>query len=273
MGRFLGIGFVAASISLLCAMLVLPVIIGNYTVNAGGSGTPWCDRYGFIYPDGLNTWSGNASFYGKHSGIFEYWESTNPSVHWSICNHAPAWQGSAYYNKQINYPYSYLSGNGLFIFFGHGERHCLVFTNGSSHSYLYDHSDNIPFGRAAVSSAIASSHYKMDYMKLAYLGGCETAKGSSGHISFWWRCGKGTDTVIGFAGLPLVWQAGEYIEGFFYSAIHQSCNMYWAALIAENRVRNVFGNNYMGDIDTRKTWGSIHTRIDIPTWGIYEGME
>lgn len=110
-------------------------------------------------------------------------------------------------------------------------------------------------------------------MKLAYLGGCLTANGQDGNIACWWRCGKGTDTVIGFDQVVLGWQGAEHIEGFFYYAIHQGMNMYWAALCAENRVRQVFGSNYMGGIDTRETWGSVYTMINVPGWGTYEGLE
>lgn len=187
-GRILssGIAFI-----FLCTFLILPGIIRDEPANAGGSGTPWCDRYGFVYPSGLDTWFGQPSTYGgsytyglRHSGIYEYWEANNPSVHWSICNHAPAWQGSCYFNKQFNYPYTYLSGNGMFIFAGYGERHCILFSNGSSYTYIYDHTNNIPFGRIATSSAISSTHYKMDYMKLAFLAACNTTDGTDGHLAY-----------------------------------------------------------------------------------------
>lgn len=145
MGKIEKIVATASALVLLCTLIILPKATGEKQANAGGSGTPWCDRYGFIYSDGLDTWSGFSTPYGLHSGIYEYWgDINNPSVHYSICSHAPAWQGSAYYNKQYDYPVAYLNGNAMFIFFGHGERHHIAFTNGNSLTYIYDHPDNIP---------------------------------------------------------------------------------------------------------------------------------
>lgn len=260
------------SLIIILALIVAAPLYGNIKATAGGSGTAWADRYGFVYTDGLDTWHGLTDAKGKHSGIYEYWEAANPSVNWSISNHAPAWPGSNYYNKSKSYPNAYLNGNGLFIISCHGGQHCLYMWNGSSMSYVYDHWNNCPSNRQSQSIYIASSSFGLDYMKLAFLKGCETSKGDQGHLVWWWRCGKGTDAVIGWDAIIGVCPTNEYMERFFVYAIGQygtyvsTCDAY-----AQADVDQMYGVG-QGLCWTRELWGRPDTVIGTPGWGVYEGF-
>jgi hypothetical protein len=79
-------------------------------------GQYYADGYGFEYPDGNNTWLAA----GTHSGMYQLWSASNPSVHYSICNHAPVWPWTLYHNNGYELPNAYLNGNGLFVFAGYG---------------------------------------------------------------------------------------------------------------------------------------------------------
>jgi hypothetical protein len=270
---------IATSIITMIAITAVSIALIITSSNSATAypGTAFADRYGFNYsPDVLNTWNedpidGDPWGY-HHSGIRYLWSWSNPSVHYSIRTSSPLWPGSSYYNSNVWNPRSYLNGNGLFIFSGHGGKHRLLFYNGSSYTYLYDHRSNCPWPLINSSIFIADSSFGLDYMKLAFLKGCETSKDGTGSLAWWFRCGKGTDNVIGWRGVLYNWQGNEYMEKFMFYGIRLGQPIW---MCHSQGLSEVF-NEPMGhgNVDTVEIWGNNqnHTLWQ-PGWGIYEGMQ
>lgn len=240
-------------------------------------GTAFADRYGFdCYPDGLNTWDENpiggdpAGYH--HSGIHNLWSFYNPSVHYTIRTSSPLWPGSSYKNANVWTPKSYLNGNGLFIFSGHGSNHRLYFHNGSYYTYLYDHISNCPAILWGSSIFISDSMFGLDYMKLAYLDACECSKGGTGSLAWWWRCGKGTDNVIGWRTIIYTWQANEYQEKFLFYGIRLGQPIW---MCHAQGISSVLAEcDGLGNVDYVEIWGNNQNNtLWQPGWGIYEGMQ
>jgi hypothetical protein len=244
---------------------------------AGWPGQYYADGYGYQYPDGLDTWNST----NGHSGMKWDWSASNPSVHYSICNHAPAWPWTLYHNAGYDYPNLYLCGNGLFVFSGHGPvgGHALVMYNGSNYSFVYDHSNNNPGNQPAI--YISEPRFGLDYMKLAFLNGCETSLGwydiygnphPDGSLAWWWRCGKGTDCVVGWQRITTLAPTNEYQERFFQVMI-QGQSYAAADSSAMLQVTLQFGSPSAGNCNSRLLWGHTDWSASTPGWGVYEGMQ
>ncbi|NPV59399.1 MAG: hypothetical protein HPY75_07020 [Actinobacteria bacterium] len=250
------------AISIIATIAIIAVSITLIVINSNSAtsypGTAFADRYGFDYsPDMLNTWNedpvGGYNGY-HHSGIRYLWSFSNPSVHYTILSSSPVWPGSSYKNSDVWKPKSYLNGNGLFIYSGHGGKHRLYYYNGGAYTYLYDHRNNCPPTLWGSSIFIADSMFGLDYMKLAYLKGCETSKDGTGSLAWWWRCGKGTDNVIGWRDVLYNWQGNEYMEKFIFFGIRLGQPIWMCHAQGISSVLNEC-EGALGNVDSVEIWG------------------
>ena len=236
--------------------------------------TPWADEYGFNYPDGVNTefyvtWSGML-----HSGIETYWDSTpgswtDPSTHKSLCN--TGWPASYYFNKDIGLPYDYLSGNAMFVFFGHGSKTWLKYYNGGLSNPYYRTSyirDVRRAGDTKWSIYISDDYYQIGDMAFAALFGCRTAQGEDG-MAYYWRCVKGVDTVVGFDSDIGNLCAHNFNENFFWWTGHNYTVSQARSLALADVQTELINNGWpdFGGVDTCEIWGSTSQKIMNPHFG------
>lgn len=236
---------------------------------------PWADKYGFWLPDGSRTEFYCDGYGGRFSGIETYWDVpggwTNPSTHKSLCN--VGWPGSFYYNNDVSTPYGYLSGNAMFVFWGHGTSTSLEFYNPSQSdpylrtSYIRD------IWRANDqnwSIYLKDGWCSISDMLFAALIGCYTANGSY-NIAYYMRATKGVDTVLGFSNLIHYFSGNCFNESFFYYACHDLCTVSQAAYFALGDVQTQLADrgypNGLGGIDSYRIYGASYNLIYWPHFG------
>lgn len=232
--------------------LAIPFLISKGHVDAA-SPPPYSDCYGFNASGYPNTWEA-LYFQGYHSGIKYYWNSMDSSTRWSLA--AKAWPGEAYLNSPIWTPNTYLSGNAMFVFFGHSDEHWLEFCESNGQiSYLVDYRPNAP-GDPQI--WIQDGWCDVDDCLFVGLIGCKTCMGNDAYSSIgsYWRCVKKSDVVLGFDDIILNGHAHCFNEEFFKYAVYKNTTCGYARQKAIHKVQTIFQNNGlgMGGIDSAEIW-------------------
>lgn len=221
---------------------------------------------------------GNKDF----SGVLEDWDETpggwvDPSTHKALCN--TGWNSFVYYNGSGSTAAGNLNGNCMFTFYGHSNRYNIQLNSGSSFiamSPTYS-------GGATGDVGYVSSCNNLDDMAFALLHGCYTSysSGTNSSITWYMRCIKGVDTVVGFNGFTY-WRASNIFNGAYrvYYPSHVWNEMFWDFTQrchwnvgnseggADYWV-NQFCNGYWG-LETSETWGNASQYIYTPHSGTIE---
>ncbi len=273
--RTIATGFVAS--------ICMVVIFAMCTLVFGwNSSPPRANIYGFdneVYGQYFrDSYSTVHNSYARFSGIETWWDTTpggwtDPSTHKALCNRG--WQSWYHLNETAGFAHSQMNGDAVFVHFNHANRHVLDFGKsnlidtrawtvpGETNYYLEDLND-------------------LNDMKFALFLGCDTSQGENDNITWYTRCVKKVDTVIGF-DQHVTYYALRYINGgwrdlypmhvwnecFWTYACQYGYNIGQSEGLADGMVANHCNGNYFG-LNTSETWGNPNAKLTAPGNGVIE---
>lgn len=269
-------------------VLILSVIItlGLSTTALGSNNEYVADNYSTT-KGGINTYNAVSSYstyyHGDRtfSGVLYYWDPApggwvSASTHKALCN--KAWNSYVYNNGPAQTAVSNLNTNCMFTFMGHADRYNLKTDYNSSYICMYPGYENGNTG----TPAYMCYQGNLDDMAFALLLGCKTAEGNDLNITWYMRCGKGVDTVVGFdkdttfsvdtwadGGWRTVYPADVWNTYFWTATQGVGSNVGSAANAAALWTKN-HCNNFAWNMNYYEPWGNASQTINTPHNGIIE---
>lgn len=218
MGRAMKILSPILLFALICTILVIPIIQSEEVATANSY--PWADVYGFKYPEGywssegVNSYSYYHGTYVQFSGTDKYWSSSYPCTKQSLMYRN--WPTTSLINSHASRARTYIYGNALFAFFGHGSGsgNSIQFYDGSGYSYI-------------TQWHVLHSFRYLDDMKFIFLLACQTATGDNMTARF--RCHRGVDMAFGVAS-DFSWKTIGPYGGYYCYAGHVYNTEFWRSV-------------------------------------------